>query len=289
MNIAEFSKELKTREIAPRNIQFSEWHDWTMVSCFNQDDKSFISELASMGIDKNPEIALMKALVEFHERQVFKTSNDESMDLTDRSDGIAAYPTFHQDGKVKAQQNAYNEAIERYLWCHWWDNTHTEYSIEKLNLNEEKNLKNEFNLKKLYQIKVKASNSNISLKIILAEKNDGGFVTGGAAGADTDLEQTQQRAFGELLRHLFVIKKMATNCTDSMSFYEKRLWGFGNGDWSKLVTSRLQINGSLQINLPKLIVDKEIIHENSDLITIHRCLFLNQPVFMGGILERLCI
>lgn len=289
MNIKEFSAELKMRSLAPKNIEFSSWHNWTFVSSFNELNTKFISESVSMGIDKNPEIALMKSLTEFCESYIFRTSIDPAVKITTRSDGFAAYPSNVPDFQNRARNNAYNEAVERYLWATWWDNDEIAFSIEEIKLEEDEILKKEFELTNIYTIKVETENSDISLKILLAKNNDGGYVTGGAAGNDYEINQTNSRAFGELLRHLLVIKKMKNQMMSGLSFYEQRLWGFASGDWKDLVLSRLNSKSERTITLPSLIIDKEVIHKDSDLVCTHRCLFKDQPIFMGGNLERLCI
>ncbi|MDO9183347.1 MAG: hypothetical protein Q7U04_13115 [Bacteriovorax sp.] len=289
MKITDFSRELKKRFIAPTNIQFAKWNDWTIVSSFDDERKNFISESVSMGIDKNPEIALMKSLTEFCERHVFKTSNDPIAKLTDRSDGFAAYPTQLPLSQFHARNNAFNEAVERYLWSTWWDKPETYYTIKEPNFPEKDNIKKEFHITNLYLLTVEPQNSEVYLKIILAENKRGGFITGGAAGSQDDEDQTISRAFGELLRHLLVIKRMNNSNCNTLTFYEQRLWGFGSGRLRNTVLSRLNINGKNKIVLPSLVADKNLIHNNSDFVTVHRCLFLNQPIFMGGIVERLCI
>ena len=290
MDIANFSKQLNSKSIAPKHIQFSNWQDWTIVSCFNEQSTQFISESVTMGIDKNSEIALMKSLTEFCERGISKLSVDPATTLTERSDGFAAFPATMPNATKHARNNAYNEAVERFLWSTWWDNLNTAYTIKEEYLDEDLNLlKTYFDLVMIYSITITSKNSDSSLLILLAENRHGGFITGGAAGSKAEVSKTFSRSFGELLRHLLVIDKMYIDLHDNLSFYEQRLWGFGSGSWNKVVKSRLNVNGTNIISLPGLVVDKEIENKHSDLIVLHRCLFENQPIFMGGNLERLCI
>lgn len=290
LSIEQFSEELKIRHLKPTNIQFGNWQNWTFVSCFSEDDSLFISEKVTMGIDRNPEVALMKGLTEFCERRIMHTTSDPIARLTARSDGFAALPRHYELASQRVQENALNEAIERYLWAKWWDDSSTKFFMsDDFTFANKEQLMLEFNLEKISSIHILPSNHNSSLLILIAKIKDGGYVTGGAAGNIQNKEQTFARAFGELLRHLIVVKEMLTSAYSPSSFYEKRLYGFGSGAWNKTVEDRLSQNGNSAIELPELMADREIEHSNSDFIIVHRCLFNNQPTFMGGDLERLCI
>ena len=290
-DVKNFLLQLKKRSIAPENIQFSSWGNWTIVSSFNEIDDCFISERVSTGIDKNPKVALAKSLTEFCERRVFRLSEDKAIKSSFRSDGLAAFPCFLPDGRSIVRKNSYNEAVERYLWATWWDDPSVYFEIKDIDHSEIGKLKKEFDVVKLSVINIYTENSDTVLSILLAENNNGGVVTGGAAGDEFQLAETYSRAFGELLRHLIVIKRMSENnlILQEISFYEQRLWGFGSGSWSEVVTSRLKIRGSRKIVLPTLLFDQEITHGDSDLFIVHRCLFKNQPTFIGGEVDRLCI
>lgn len=285
-----FSTELKKRNLVPSNIQFATWMNWTLVSCFSEDDSCLISEKVTMGIDRNPETALMKGLTEFCERKIMNQTYDPIAGLTARSDGFAALPRYYENSEKRVQNNALNEAIERYIWAKWWDTPSIKFftSDDFIFANKEQ-LMLEFDLEKISSIHVFPSNHKSSLLILIAKIKDGGYVTGGAAGNEQEKEQTFARAFGEFLRHLIVVKEMTASSHYPVSFYEKRLHGFGTGLWNKIVEERLKQNGDQPIELPELVADREVAHSNSDYIIMHRCLFKDQPIFMGGALERLCI
>lgn len=290
LEIETFSKILQKRNLAPSNIQFAIWENWSLVSCFSSVSSQFISESVSMGIDRNPEVALMKGLTEFCERKIMNESSDPIAKLTARSDGFAALPKHYELANKRVQENALNEAIERYLWAKWWDDSSSKFFMsDDFTFANKEQLMLEFNLEKISSIHILPSNHNSSLLILIAKIKDGGYVTGGAAGNLQNKEQTFARAFGELLRHLIVVKEMLTSDYSPSSFYEKRLYGFGSGAWNKIVEDRLDQNGNNTIELPELVADREVEHLNSDFIILHRCLFNKQPTFMGGELERLCI
>jgi hypothetical protein len=246
-----------------------------------------------MGIDQDADIALLKALTEFCERRLSKISSDLATKLTERSDGFAAFPILElskSSAELRARENALAEAVERFTWATWWDNSDTAFTVSQNDRNDDiQILTKDFKLNSLRTIEV-PTNSTLTLTIYLAETNLGGYITGGAAGTQSEKKETHARAFGELLRHLLALQKIKKNSyQQNLSFYEQRLWGFGSGKWNTLVENRLKIKGLRNINLPALIVDKAIVHPYLDFIVVHRCLFENQPIFLGGALERLCI
>jgi hypothetical protein len=73
------------------------------------------------------------------------------------------------------------------------------------------------------------------------------------------------------------------------SFYQRRLYHFGTGNGREIIQSRLSQQGREPITLPGLKFDEEVSYAHSDLVYVHRCLFHNQPVFIGGAIDRLCI
>jgi hypothetical protein len=296
VKLNDFIHRMKSAGVFPKNIEMANWNNWHLVSCFDEKPREYISDSAYMGIDKSPEIAIFKSLTEYCERTLSRRSNDSITKITARSDGFAAYPVLfenHTLAKINAQENALHESIERLMWSTWWDSQHVAFEVVDplkgifgADINA---LVNEFSLKSVRQINVHDASGRYCLSILLAEKGDGGFVTGGACSQVQNEEKRLTPAFGELLRHLFVVEKMLSAKSLGETFYEKRLFGFGSGVWSSLVKKRLSTRGPMPIQLPDLVVNQEIIHEAMDLVKIHRCLFLNQPVFMGGAIERLCI
>lgn len=290
LDVEYFSKELQKRNLSPSNIQFATWENWTIVSCFSHVSSQFISESVAMGIDRNPEVALMKALTEFVERKSMCETSDPIARLTARSDGFAALPKYYDNSFLRVQENALNEAIERYLWAKWWDEPNTKFFLsDDFIFSDKEKMMLSFNLEKISSIHVIPTNHESSLLILIAKINNAGYVTGGAAGNIKDKDQVFARAFGELLRHLIVVTEMLDSKISPETFYEKRLYGFGTGLWNNLVEERLTKNGDILIELPELVANRVVEHDNSDFVLLHRCLFKDQPLFIGGNLERLCI
>ncbi len=288
-------KELKSRAALPKNINASEWNGWNIISTFDTQSAQFISESVSMGISRNSELAVKKGIVEYCERQAIQNATDPAIFLTKRSDGFAAFPKINLVSQGHARQNALNEAVERYLWVKWWDDGDIFFKFREQNLSSQTldALKHDFNVQKVHEIVVSDRSEKFALLILLAENSDGGYLTGGACecveSGENHLSNLEERAFGELLRHLLAFNKIKNAPLSTLSFYEQRLLGFASGRWAHKVKLRLNQCGESKIFLPNLVVDKEISHPNDDLICLYRCLFENQPVFMGGDVDRLCI
>lgn len=123
------------------------------------------------------------------------------------------------------------------------------------------------------------------LFLILA---NGGLVSGGAAGPKADRESSILRALSELSRHAICAKKIIEG-TKPETFYERRLEYMVMKNASEQLFKRLGSSGDRVIFLPKLRFDDEVKHAMQDLVVVHRCYFFDQPVFIGGKLERLCL
>ena len=293
-DLQKYTLELKNRNLLPKHIEFSNFHDWHLVSAYSEDDQLSISEKVTMGIDLNYEVSYAKALTEYQERTLLTGVEHFSFKLHEKSDGVAAFPALFNDALKRVRQNSYNEAVERYLWANWWDNPQVRYeSKEASQLPYAQELIQYFHLESLTSIYIKhlpieSGTPNVDLHILVAKNHDGGFLTGGAAGGMLETREIYNRAFGELLRHLIVFESFKKNKSPK-SFYEKRLWGFASGEWSKIVQERLSHNGDHILELTPLIADELIRHPHDDLVLIHRSLFTNQPHFVGGALERLCL
>ncbi|MES2802752.1 MAG: hypothetical protein V4654_09695 [Bdellovibrionota bacterium] len=288
-----YLSELEARNLMPAHIEAAEWFGWTLVSCFDTKSSEYISESVRMGIDQDKETAFLKALTEHCERILSKNTPEKSITSYGRSDGFAAFPILDQNINVatlRGRENAYNEAVERYLWATWWDNLDISFSISPTSsaINGTQSLIDQFNLEYIKEVQIKDSSENQCLSIFLAKIINGGYVTGGACSLVGDNRRYTQ-AYGELLRHLFVTKNNQSIAHSNLSFYEQRLFSFASGKLNHIVENRLHCIGSKLIELPELVLDTCVKHEHSDLIYLHRCYFENQPVFMGGNIERLCI
>lgn len=299
-------RRLGQKGFAPRCLEITPLSEFFFGVAFDQIDNEVISDSVFTGFARDPSLALLKAVVEMVERQAFEEGKRKGITScqTERSDGFAAYPTFALPRKLahaKARSNALNEAIERFAWATWWDNPLISHVCTPLlgqarwrqfNIDVEI-LPTHAPIKEIYLIEPKLhGNLDVALKILLVELEDGGMITGGAAG---DRHENQgrsivTRAYSELYRHCLALLRMKEQNIASVSdFYLQRLKFFGFGAGRELVLRRLEQAGSQEIVLPELSFDEEIPHRYAADIIVHRCLFANQPPFVGGDIARLCI
>jgi len=221
--------------------------------------------------------------------------------LTERSDGFAAHPLTSVRAKNLAREAALNEALERFVWATWWDHEPVAYSVQTheiapgiekeigiaggMLLELEKRLP-------MRRLNIIAPNFQFSTGgkevLILVAETESGVITGGACGDRGDREKTLLRAAAELVRHALVLVQGKTR-VGSFSFYEKRLLYFASPEGREKFRKRLSVQGSETILLPELSIDEEVSHSGENSHVVYRCLFRDQPPFVGGALERMCL
>ncbi len=291
--------ELKTRGQLPKVIQLSKFAGRYWCSIFDAEDQATISNFVYSGHSDFMEIATLKAHVERIERFAFLegANNGHTACQTDRSDGFAAFPASSSHAASTARDKALAEATERFVWARWWDSPAIGHSIHNMN---------DMNLSTAALHTLKASLTLIDCNrllileptveatvqrtiVLLAENRSGGLVVAGACGPTDSIEETVLRASDELLRHGLALKRMQERRAIPQSFYESRLLYFGLGAGNRLVNERLNSRGTESVRLPRLAIDTNIPHSLDSLVRVHRCLYENQPPFVGGNLERLCL
>lgn len=298
--LASLLKELKLRNRLPKNMDVSKVGDRYWFVCHDEDKSEIISENSTTGFADDGNIALLKALSERVERLAFRSGYENKLTscMTGRSDGFAAYPLFYQNAESKARESALAEAVERYVWAKWWDDETIAFKCELISTSASNHkilpyvsiIKDQCGLEEIFVIEPKVENSNgLSAVILFGRLKSGGFISGGACGSIGDTKQTLLRSLDELYRHGLAIEKIRLENLEPVTFYEKRLAYFGLGHGNHLIRKRLEAKGSESIILPKLEIDEVIKHELHDLFQVHRCYFENQPSFIGGALERLCL
>lgn len=296
--------ELRRRSFQVKKIEISQVSKGMyLCSAYNKAGSHIISEDVKNGLGDNPYKATLIALSEFVERAAFAEAqnSDHNSGATVRSDGYAAYPIyfgFHKRAASHARRNAFNEAVERFAWSTWWDNSSIGFDLSDITHTKD----GKFIIKHLITHKPVEQILLISpflergvgqaLKIYLVALKGGGYITGGCAedGGSMSRSTFYPRAFSELFRHCLALQRIADGLPFSQdNFYIKRLEFFGLGHGDHLVQQRLQSRGSSSVQFPNLLIDKAFKHQLDDIYVVHRCLFENQPVFMGGDLHRLCI
>lgn len=297
---AKFIGGLRARTELPSNVQLVPFKCGSLVSIFSEAESDIITESVFSGMDRDAELAVLKGLVEFVERRAFVAgrASHQAACQTKRSDGFAAFPrAFSTNASEIARCNALSEAIERYVWASWWDDDRVAHEyrnvdFQNLEVGEEPLLDLiDFNsIERVIEVRPRFFSADRCVLVYFAFFTNGGVVSGGACGFKTEIDICRYRALGELLRHGLAIRKMNENGLEAKTFYEQRLSFFGNGtDGASLVLNRVGKTGTGTIHLPKLQFDEEIPHDLSDSVVVHRCYFENQPDFVGGKLERLCL
>lgn len=291
---------LRKEERLPLHLEVASAGTAFIATAHNEVSSPLMPESVTTGLAFSPDTALLKALTEYVERAALIEAGSKGVEacLTDRSDGIAAFPkvlTLSGRAKKIARSNAYAEAVERFVWANWWDDSAISFNSLSAKIVESDStypffkLVSEFtSIKSVHLIQPSVSNSrNVIVLIFIVELNGGGFISGGAAG--TDFQAVKFRAASELLRHSLAIRKIKDEKIAPESFYEKRLSYFGLGAGDKIVRERLSERGDKPVALPNLRFDTAIKHSLDSIVAVHRCYFENQPAFIGGELERLCI
>jgi hypothetical protein len=289
------ASDLKNRNRFPKNLDFTKVGDFHWVNSYDGLNNQIIHESVTTGFDKDEDLAAVKSLVEYCERRAFDDSNGRPENSTqiERSDGMAAFPitTSLQAASKAARTHALAEALERFVWATWWDESEISYKLDSVELDSAGSLIAPISdsIEELLLVTPKMTYDGHEVLILIAFLKGGGVVSGGACGKIIRRAETLERASSELLRHTLAISRMKLTCLSLESFYEKRLQFFMTSDGEALVRQRLAIKGTSEVEIPSLAMDKEIAYSLSDLVYVHRCLFWGQPPFVGGKLERFCI
>lgn len=291
--------QLKSKNALPKKMEVASVSSYCFANMFDEISSDVISESVSCGFDKDPDLAILKGLSEFFENRAFREGYKAGLDScqTERSDGFAAFPNSKiVDYKGEARKNAFQEAIERFVWASWWDDpsvgfdllTTDEISLNPAQIKLVKNIQSKYGLKKILAIRPCFEKfASESLLIFIGFLNGDGVVSGGACG--DNIVSTVDRALSELFRHTLAITRMRTGKGSAGSFYERRLEYFSTLSGQAMVESRLSQVGYKSIKLPSAQFDIEIPHSLSNIFYVHRFLFCDQPAFIGGKLERFCI
>ncbi len=284
-----------------QNIEHSTVSGFHWFNLIKTPEVRLITDRAFTGFDLNPEIAFAKAVSEYIERESFSDGHTLGLKScqTERSDGFAAYPVLATAdiSQFMARENALSEAIERFAWATWWDDInisfdHSEFSLEDFNIKRpiQSKILFEINIQKKIQkihvIRPKFQNYTDHTLYILVVEFDDGIVTGGACGKLDDEDSILTRAVSELLRHALVLIQNKPK-PQTLSLYEERLLFYGSQDGKKSFYKRINNRGNKKIIFPDLAIDEKI--PSVDSHSVHRCLFMDQPPFIGGAIDRMCL
>lgn len=245
-----------------------------------------VSINSTCGMDTNPNLAFLKGLVEYCERiSIKKLIRKDTNSKISNSNGFAAYPKIlNFSATKKARENAIGEAIERYVWPIWWNNTNISYSIYEITkewkffLDRNGLFSNRRDINKILLIAPRVD-TNYKIYFIYAHIKEKGWVSGGASGLDQN--KTIHRAMAELVRHFVGSFDLESLPDDKLDDYNRRLKFFASGEGIDLFLERISTNGSQVLKLPNLVFDSNIkVGLTNSIIALHRAQFDNQPDFL---------
>lgn len=186
--------------------------------------------------------------------------------------------------------------MERYVWANWWD--HAEYDCDFVTCDAIQLDRTVFEVLteiceivpggKPLLIRPKVWSEYQTYIFFLVLRN-GGVVSGGACGHLTDTTSTLLRALGELARHASCAQKVLNENAVPTTFYEKRLAFMTTAKAGEMLVERMERRGTREMKLPEVRIDGAVSHSLQEVVAAHRCLFINQPPFIGGSLERMCL
>lgn len=246
------------------------------------------------GMSRFSDVALVKGLVEWVERVAVKESLNLQPTKSRTSDGFAAFPTaVSLNNRRRARSNALDEAIERFTWMEWWRNAEIGFISEDVTSRVTQQMaKNSFlrlglSIQSVLRVCPKLHQQNGQLQILVCKLEGKGYLTGGAYGSDVD--QTYDRALGELMRHYLAYAQILESNLQVEDAYNLRLMHFASGYGNAAVVSRLAKNLTGCVRLPSLEIDSLIEHSCSSIVSVHRCLFANQESFVDERVDLFCL
>lgn len=276
------------------DIEISQASGSYHVSIFSKKCTSTISEYVYSGSDIEITSALMKSLMEMVERIAQERLDAYSFDKVS-SCGFAAYPVLNckSEAREKVRKISFREAVERYVWKHWWNDDSTKYEMIK---NDPKVLSDPFmleigqmhNVSDVFEVRPLHSEKGVLVLLYYIKIEGKGFITGGAAGEDSETESVRERALSEALRHSLSLTREKSK-QEPLTLYEKKLEFISSLKGQQIFQDRIKKRGEKIINLPKLKFDSEIKILPSENWVIHRSLFEDQEVFLSSELEEFCI
>jgi len=293
-SLSKFIISIKENKFPLPKIQLSTIGKLTVSVCYDQESSAVMNNEATTGMDLEPALATLKALTEYFERKTFQFGvyRKDKACINTNSDGVACMPRHEDNFEFKAKENALNEAIERYVWATWWDDTRSYFDLVEFKKSELylkspivteldeliKYLEGIIEVDTIYLIKpgfevslIQKSEKNVF--VLLLKTKIGGFISGGACEGITNTDKALIRSLSELIRHTLGYNRFLNSELNPQSFYEKRLYYFASGEGRQLVNERLNKKGTSKIKLPELEVDRSIESFYDSITYTHRSLF----------------
>lgn len=229
--------------------------------------KNMISATGTCGIAQTSELAKIKSISEFVEREAYKNSNANS------SNGFAAYPFIFNCKKalINAEKNAFSEAVERYALHMWTENKikHLKYTEpEKFNQELYLAIQKEIKFIEYYKIIPSLLNAKNVVVIILYAKTEYGWSFGSAAAEC--IAKAEQNALKELYMNCIGLYRMHKfKITPSSNFEKQLLW---ISQQEKLILEKINASNNNSIQIPKALF-RNIKTKYDDCYVVTQCYF----------------
>ena len=230
--------------------------------------KKAISSTGTCGISKILELAKIKAISEFVEREAFKNSKATS------STGFAAYPFIFNANKArkKAQTHAFNEMVERYILYQWDKQNDIKFEIYNSPHTQNQEIylaiQKEIYFLDYYKIIPTLINNQDTLAIILYAKTKFGWAFGSAANKCP--LQAELNALKELYMNCIGLYRMLEKHIKPQSKYERQILWISEQD--ELLKNKINNIGSTSIQIPKPLFNNiETIY--NDCYAVEQCFF----------------
>lgn len=260
-----------SQQIPRKNYQLLKIGDQFICSLDSNHDirERLVSGTGSCGVSSIPELAKIKAISEFVEREAFQESGADS------TCGFAAYPFLFNQRKAiaLAEVIAFNERVEKYVWMQWGDQNDIDSRIystpHKSNVKFYSGIQKEINFLEYYGIMPILSNiENINV-VLLYALTKYGWACGAAASSNCTAE-AENNALKELYMSGVALYRIHEKDIQPTSFFEKRLFWISQQD--ALIRSKISAKGVDSIIIPKHSF-KDISTQYKDCYVVRQCLF----------------
>lgn len=228
--------------------------------------KNIVSSTGTCGISQILELAKIKAISEFVEREFCKDNNVPST-------GFAAYPFILNRKKalMYAKINAFNEMLERYS-LHMWAENNIKYlkynEPEKYNQELYSAIQKEINFLEFYRIIPSLINAKDIVSVILYAKTEYGWAFSSAA--DECVARAEQNALKELYMNCIGLYRINKFQMDPVTNFEKQILWVSHQE--KFIQAKINSPGNNSIQIPNALF-RNIETKYNDCYVVIQCYF----------------
>ena len=228
--------------------------------------KNIISPNGTCGIAQTLELAKIKAISEFVEREFCKDNNIPS-------NGFAAYPFIFNREKAlaHAKQNAFNELVERYS-LYMWAEHNIKYlktnAPEKYNQSLYSAIQKEITFLEFYKIVPALVNAKDIVSVILYAKTAYGWAFSSAAAEC--VAKAEQNALKELYINCIGLYRIHKLQMQPSSNFEKQLLWVSQQE--KFIQAKINSLGNNAIQIPNALF-RDIKTKYDDCYVVAQCYF----------------